>query len=106
MIMCLKTGQTNKTSSTTKTVTVSCGNCNSTGMKQLKHGKPGFEPRIEGGYRIYRGVWCIYPSHQCPACAGTGKRNVWNQKRPRKAVIADSITETDRETERIKGLIT
>jgi len=105
MIMCLKTGQTRKTSSTTNQVTVSCGNCNSTGVKQLKHGKPGFEPRVEGGYRIYHGVWCIYQQHQCPACLGTGQRRIRNPQRTAKAVIADSVTEMDLETERIKGLI-
>jgi len=100
MITCQKTGLTKKTSSMTNQVTVSCGNCNSTGVKQLKHGRPGTDP-----HSVYNGPWCVHQQHQCPVCRGTGQRMVRNPQRPGKAVIVDSVTEMDLETERIKGLI-
>ena len=50
-----------------------CGRCSGEGSLAIRLGKPNPE---RDTHSVYEGPWCLYPTHDCPACLGSGWRRV------------------------------
>ena len=85
-----------------------CRRCQGRGVLTPRLGKPGFETRVQGvkveqregwsrweggGYRIYMGVMCVYPTLDCPICLGFGnERDKPNKQAGKRVQIYDDGT--------------
>ena len=66
-----------------------CRRCEGTGTLTIRLGKPGHDR-----HAAYKGLWCVFPSHSCGVCRGTGKERDKPPPRPYRGPIQIRDPET------------